>query len=125
MSAWLCSDKHIFELAKYYVDKCQSYSSSKISFKEAAELLHAENIKSLQYRYDYEDHQFDPFHAPINYAPTIRNVFALAKQVDCYSYQACEHPTWEDSKAFAICEAIKDGLFRNHPDYEDAPWGID
>jgi hypothetical protein len=24
-----------------------------------------------------------------------------------------------------MCESIKDALLRNHPDYEDAPWGID
>jgi hypothetical protein len=127
MSAWLCSDKHIFELAKYYVDKCQTYSSSKLSFKEAAKLLHEENVKSLQYRYDDADEFFgtEAIRPPMDYAPTIRNIFALAKQVDCYTYQACEHPEWENSKAFAMCESIKDALLRNHPDYEDAPWGID
>jgi len=57
--------------------------------------------------------------------PTIRNVFALAKQVDCYSYQACEHPSWEESRAHAICESIRYNLLSQHPDYDEAPWGID
>lgn len=128
MSAWLCSDKHIFELAKYYVEKCQTYSSSKLSFKEAAELLYAENVKSLEYRYSEgtaAELVWYKMKAPINYVPTIDNIFVLAKQVDCYHYQSCEHPEWEDSKAYRMCLSIKEGLLSNHPDYEDAPWGID
>jgi hypothetical protein len=122
MSAWLCSDTHIFELAKYYVDKCQSYSSSKLSFKEAAEILYGENCKSLAYRYGDED--FEVIRPPMDYVPSIRNIFALAKQVDCYSYQACEHPEWEESRAFKMCESIKYHLLSEHPDYEAAPWGV-
>lgn len=123
MSAFLCSDKHIFELAKYYVDKCQSYVNNRLTFQEAAEILYEENCNSLGARYG--DEEFDKLNPPLSYVPTIKNIFALAKQVDCYSYQACEHDGWEKSKAFEMCEAIKDGLLRNHPDYENAPWGID
>ena len=122
MSAWLCSDKHIFELAKYYAEKCQSYSSNKISFKEAAQILYDENCKSLEACYGETQ---DPIFIPINYAPTVRNIFALAKLVDCYSYQACEDDGWEASKANEICQSIKHHLLSNHPDYEKAPWGID
>lgn len=121
MSAWLCSDKHIFELAKYYVEKCQTYSSNKMSFKEAAEELYNENCNSLLARYGDE---YPAIKVPMNYVPTVKNIFALAKQVHCYEYQSCEHDGWEDSKAYAMCQAIKEGLLRNHPDYEDAPWGI-
>lgn len=122
MSAWLCSDKHIFELAKYYVDHCQQYSRDKMSFREAAQELYKENCNSLAARYGDE---YPPIKVPANYIPTIRNVFALAKQVDCYTYQACEHEEWEKSRAFKMCESIKYYLFSNHPDYDAAPWGID
>lgn len=121
MSAWLCSDKHIFELAKYYVDHCQQYSSNKLSFKAAAQMLYDENSESLAARYDDE---YIPIHIPINYVPTVDNIFALAKQVDCYSYQSCEHDGWDASKAHEICKSIKSGLLTNHPDYEAADWGI-
>lgn len=123
MSAWLCSDKHIFELAKYYVEHCQQYSSNRMSFFEAAEELYKENCNSLNARYGDED--FKGITIPVNYVPTIRNIFALAKQVNCYEYQSCEHEGWESSKAYKMCQAIKEGLLRNHPDYEAAPWGID
>ena len=122
MSAWLCSDKHIFELAKYYVVHCQDYSNDKMSFKDAAEELYKENVRSLNYRYGDDD--FEDLNPPVDYVPTIRNIFALAKQVNCYEYQACEHPAWEDSKARAMCVDIKEALLRKHPDYEEAPWGI-
>lgn len=122
MSAWLCSDKHIFELAKYYAEKCQPYSGNKISFADAAQLLYDENCKSLAARYGDEA---TPIFIPTNYVPTIDNIFVLAKQVDCYSYQSCEHDEWEASRAYKMCETIKYYLFSNHPDYDVAPWGID
>lgn len=122
MSAWLCSDKHIFELAKYYVEKCQTYSSNKMSFQEAANELYEENCNSLHARYGDDD--FEPLNPPINYVPTIDSMGVMAKQVSCYEYQACEHEEWENSKAYHMCQAIKEALLRNHPDYEDAPWGV-
>jgi len=122
MSAWLCSDKHIFELAKYYVEKCQQYSSNKLSFKETAQMLYKENCNSLAARYGDD---YSPINIPINYVPTVNNIFALAKLVDCYSYQSCEHDEWEKSKAYQMCESIKNNLLSNHPDYDAAPWGID
>jgi len=121
MSAWLCSDKHIFELAKYYVEKCQQYTSSKLTFKEAALILYNENCNSLAARYGDD---YTPIKIPVNYVPTIDNIFVLAKQVDCYSYQACEHDEWEASRAKKICETISSYLLSNHPDYDAAPWGI-
>lgn len=123
MSAWLCSNKHIFELAKYYVDKCQSYSHERLTFQEAAEILYEENCNSLRAR--YSDDEFDKLNPPLSYRPTIDNIFVMAKQVNCYEYQACEHDEWESSKAFKMCQAIKEYLLRNHPDYDMAPWGID
>ena len=122
MSAWLCSDKHIFELAKYFVDNCQQYSSDKINFKAAAQFLYDENCESLGARYGDD---YNPIFIPITYKPTIDNIFVLAKQVDCYAYQSCEHDGWETSRAYKMCEAIKYSLLNNHPDYEDAPWGIE
>ena len=121
MSAWLCSDKHIFELAKYYVENCQFYSNDKMSFKEAAEELYNENCNSLLARYGDE---YPPIKAPINYVPTIDNIFVMAKQVNCYEYQSCEHDGWESSKAHKMCRAIKEALLSKNDDYEEAPWGV-
>ncbi|RLC14512.1 MAG: hypothetical protein DRI24_13320 [Deltaproteobacteria bacterium] len=121
MSAWLCSDKHIFELAKYYVEKCQQYTSRKLTFKAAAQMLYDENCESLAARYGDD---YTPIKIPVNYVSTIDNIFVLAKQVDCYSYQACEHDGWDASRAKEICETISSYLLSNHPDYDAAPWGI-
>ena len=122
MSAWLCSDKHIFELAKYYVENCQFYSYEKMSFREAAKELYNENCNSLLARYGDE---YPPIKVPANYVPTIDNIFVMAKQVNCYEYQSCEHDGWEDSKAHAMCRAIKESLLTKNDEYENAPWGID
>jgi len=122
MSAFLCSDKLIFELAKYFVEKCQQYESNKLSFTAVAQILYDENCESLAARYGDD---YTPISIPVNYVPTISNIFELAKQVDCYSYQSCEHDGWEASRAKKMCEAIKYALLSNHPDYNAARWGID
>lgn len=125
MSAWLCSDKHIFELAKYYAEKCQKHTSAvnRISFKVAAQFLYGENCESLAARHG--DDYTPPISIPVNYVPTVDNIFALAKLVDCYSYQSCKHDGWEASKAHEMCDSIKYHILSNHPDYDAAPWGID
>jgi hypothetical protein len=126
MSAWLCSQTHINELAAYYVDKCQRYVNVRKSFKEVAELLFNENVRSLSARYsDYEEMVWYKFAAPIAYKRTIHNPFIMAKQVSCYCYQSCETDDFYETEAYKICEAIKDTLLSSHPDYENAPWGID
>lgn len=122
MSAWLCSNNHIFELAKYYTEHCQKWSNDKLSFKDAAQIMYRENCNSLGARYGDD---YSPINIPVNHVPKVHNIFALAKLVDCYAYQSCEHDAWEKSKAYAMCESIKSHLLCNHPDYDKAEWGID
>jgi hypothetical protein len=45
--------------------------------------------------------------------------------VGCYEYQACEHPTWEASEAFAFCDSLRRALIHALPGMDDAPWEWD
>lgn len=125
MSAWMCSDRHLFELAAFYVEKCQQYEREKLSFQDAARILYDENVKSLQYRYDDSEDDFDMFNPPIAYKRTIDNHIVLFKQIMCYEYQACEDPGWENSRAKKMCDTMQYWVIASHPDYDVAPWGID
>jgi len=122
MSAFLCSDTHIFELAKYFVDNCQQYASKRLKFREAAKILNDANCESLGARYG--DENFEAIDIPELYRPTITNIHSMAKQVDCFSYQACEYDGWEKSQAREMCDSIKYHLLSNSPEYDNAPWGI-
>lgn len=53
------------------------------------------------------------------------DVVSALKQIQCYKYQACEHPEWGDSSAYHFCYALEQHLIRFLPTYENAPWGID
>ena len=124
MSAWLCNEAHIFEIAHYFVDNCQKYVQpvNKKTYRETAEILWKANNDSLVARYDDE---FIPMVIPVKYAPMVTNIHHMAKLVDCYMYQSSEFEEWEQSFAYTICENVKDGLLSNSDDYEEAPWGFD
>lgn len=122
MSAWLCSDEHIFEMAHYYIEHCQKWSGGVMSFKDAAELLYNENLESLAARYGDE---YPPIVVPQDYEPVVENIFHMAKMVGCYEYQSCEHDAWKESTAKEMCETILYYLMSNHPDYDAAPWGFE
>jgi len=122
MSAFLCTDDHIFEMANYYIKNCEHYNNDS-TFKEIAELLYNENVASLQARYHDEEH--DLIAVNEQYDPIVTNVFHMAKLVNCYMYQSCEHEEWHESEARVICETIKSLLLTKHPDYDQAPWGFE
>ena len=84
--------------------------------KAAFALLVLENIKSLISRYPGDDEMFEEasfyqFKRSaqvmrwLHYAPLGHGF--LVGMVKGYSYQSCEHESWEQSAAFQLCEQIK------------------
>jgi hypothetical protein len=45
------------------------------------------------------------------------------KLLDCYEYQACEHPEWPTSEAQSFCDALRSRLIHELDGYDAAPWG--
>ena len=138
MSAWLVSQHHIAALATALLDLGHGPQA-------VGETLLRENERSLRYRYEEraepyfnEDGQLT---APFAFAGPVREggVAWLLKQVDCYAYQACEHPAWQQSEAKRLCDAIEAQIaglsedeapalrldaVRSSREYNAAPWGI-
>lgn len=94
-------------------------------------LLWRENLASVSYRYRGEQEESLP--GPGNDGPrngythalsinTIKPIDVL-KALDCYEYQSCEHPEWNDSEAKAVCTALRHAAISNLPGYDAAPWG--
>lgn len=138
MSAWLCSQHHIAAVASALVDLGHDPAV-------AGEALLRENERSLRYAYDdraegyfNEDGELT---APFSWGGPVREggVAWLLCVVDCYAYQACEHPAWETSEAKRLVDAILAQIagasedeapavaldaIRESREYKRAPWGI-
>lgn len=96
------------------------------------QMLVDECVKSVSYRYqdDKVTNLPGPCDAywliPYKYEHPFRHrtptpVEAL-KLINCYEYQSCEHPEWEDSEAYLFCESLKSSMIGMLPGYDDAPW---
>src|SRR3990167_5628484 len=94
------------------------YWPAGMSADQLGEMLTAEMIASVSYRYP-EDNYPAPeaelpgpveqwYREPYRYEPTRRLTVAEAhKAVCCYVYQSCEHPGWRSSAAFTFCERFR------------------
>jgi hypothetical protein len=141
MSAWVVSKAHIDAL----VNAAAQFGviASKGEANAAGRLLWAENVRSVNYRYDEES---EPPEYKIQTTEAAFRAAAVLRVLDCYEYQSCECPDWEKSQAFAWCarlraaalgrlpaeatEQVQDGPFRvqrytTWPEYKQTPWGID
>ncbi len=91
------------------------------------QMLAAQNARSIRARYvdggsemipDLADRGYAHSHVPMRLTP----VEAL-KHVRYYDYQACETSDWEETEAYAFCDALTSALVNRLPGYEEAPWG--
>ncbi len=139
MSAWLCSSEQIAAIVTG-MRKNGIVALSHAARDKAFKTLMSENMKSLGYRYEhlggasaFHDENTDAAHLKesLRWADfgVDLNKDSLLKQVQCYMYQACEHPDWKKSPAYALCAKIVDALAEKgasprNPAYEQAAWGI-
>jgi hypothetical protein len=85
-------------------------------------MLLAQNYASVNYRYD--EHEEEPLYRFQELGCTIDPVVVF-KAIDCYNYQSCESPDWEETEAYAFCQALRSKMIHALPGYDAAPWGID
>src|SRR5581483_9476890 len=92
---------------------------------DVGQMLWTENHKSLRHRYTdadeswpAEQYDFAEIHGRLD--PVV-----VLKAIDCYEYQSCEHPEWEESAAYSLCDALRRVAIARLPGYESAPWGLD
>lgn len=59
--------------------------------------------------------------------PSHRRPFSpieVLKLVQCFEYQSCETADWEESEAYAFCDALRGQMIHQLPGYEDARWAL-
>ena len=98
-----------------------------------ANMLWRENKRSVFYRYpDCEEGGEIPGEVGENYIVCENEAHKewasitavqVIKAAHSYSYQACEHPEWEDSHARAFIDALIEHYIYKIPGYDDAKWG--
>ena len=119
MSAFICSNSHITALAVY---AAQHRVFHGMDAKKIGDMLHAENVRSVNYRY-HETTQ--PSFAICEWAAFRRfSLVQIVKAAHCLNYQSCEHPGWQESDACKIVQAIISHAAHNLPGYDDAEWEI-
>ena len=130
MSAFICTDKHISAIVRYAcrnnITTWHGNPSRKLSVageeQAAVDLLYAENVKSVNFRYR-EDAEltgaiYDAF------APELSAIEAI-KACQCLSYQSCEHDGWDLSPAKALLSSIERFAITKLPGYDAASWSIE
>lgn len=122
MSAWIVTKAHIDVL----VHALGRRELMDISPNEAGAILWRENYRSVNYRYDERSRtpSYTYSQPPVKWSPD-----QLTKIVGCYTYQTCERPDWEQSKAFALVETLsealdREGAKRDSAEADTAPWGV-
>ncbi len=128
MSAYVVSHTHISAIVRwacrhnvsvYYSNPARSLKAGQE--QEIAEILLAENVKSVNYRYKEETPVdtivYDAF-------ATDLHAIDVIKACQCLEYQSCEHPGWDDSLAKKILDIIQRDAVRHLPGYDKAPWSI-
>ena len=101
-----------------------------------ANMLWAENVKSVETRYPGSKGDLPGAVADseAGYVVTVEDwqrlpwlrrldPVQLLKSCSCYAYQSCEHEGWERSEAHDFIRALKGAAVRVLPGYDAAAWG--
>lgn len=138
MSAFLVSNRHIDAIVTaarlaYAGDDANGTHvapfTERLTDHDLGRLLWRENALSVAHRYRegvdealMSSYAFSRFTAEAGV--TKLDVVGMMKTIQCYEYQACDHPGWEHSQAKRFCRDLKEALISCLPGYGDAPWGI-
>lgn len=138
MSAFQVSDTHIVRLigiaqALHNGNQHASVDSRIGPFNEVElfTLLAKVNADSVGYRYGEDVAPVpapDILRIPRVTLETVEDIAAAIKVIDCYAYQACEHPSYSGGSVDAWCTALIQGCIRMLPRfaaaYRDAAWSL-
>ena len=135
MSAFLCDEQHIGQLAlKIYDLKLFKVTHGKLSPRGIAAAMAHENIQSLKSRYGdiefflgamtVEEYMQGCEDATESKDLNLKPV-DIVKMAQCYAYQSCEHPEWRSSQPKRWVRDIEADFIRTSPGYNDAQWGYD
>jgi hypothetical protein len=119
MSAYVVSKAHIDAMLSSMSPYTRSRNGNNMN--AIGQKLVNQNYRSVNYRYhEHDEPEVYRFKLRMPLKPV-----EVIKACDCYAYQSCETPDWEDTEAYKICRQIREDAIHRLPGYEEAPWGID
>jgi hypothetical protein len=135
MSAFIVSKRHIdylVQAAHVYTEKVYlpgyKYDPARVisldipeDMDRLGQILWDENFKSVNYLYD-EEGVAPEYHFAAG--PGIE-MYQVLNSLACYEYQACEHPEWEKSDAWYICQYLRKDVARETVERVKALRGIE
>lgn len=124
MSAWIVSQNHIRALVTGAVKFGVVPSEVAEKFGNVLTLA---NVLSVNYRYNERTEPETYTHEDVHL-----DSLSLLKQVRCYDYQTCEHPSWEKCETKKFLDSLEAKIVASLPMvdpfgsqmYRDAPWGV-
>jgi len=133
MSAFMVSDAHITALLQamvpQYPGQGTSYHFAGKDHKfegraaELAQILVDQNRRSVNRSYGREEHHlFNEY--GLDCAVIARTPVEVIKLCDCYHYQAADSEGYEQTRAWAIVNAIRERAIDRLPGYQSAEWSV-
>lgn len=105
MSAFICNDD-LFDLLVTAEGVMASYQGKVTTPAEAQalfDMFRQTNYDSVNYRYrEEESPEPRAFQRVADFKVTPEHLVQLRRAMDCYEYQACEHPGWATSDAYKL-----------------------
>jgi hypothetical protein len=102
------------------VDAGRTHILNQGTADRAGSLLWQENRVSVNRRY----HDGDEIDVIYTFQRLWQEPVTVLKLIDCYEYQSCEHPAWEESQAKRLCGQLRKQVISKLPGYDEAPWGF-
>lgn len=126
MSAFTVSDYHInylvsfgaFHDARIVIDG--QWQNVRGNEQAAVELLIDGNYRSVNYRYKAKDKTPKIVYRMM----TGHDAVQVLKACDCFDYQACELPNYENTDVAKLIESIRSAATRALPGYDAAAWDL-
>jgi hypothetical protein len=126
MSAWIVSNKHLSAILGAYDQSRRRFGQRDALDEERAvelgQLLLDENHRSVNHRYDTDEHgRFRLLKTVYRTPPEPLAALKLCMSLD---YQSCENDDWNRSAAFYQLRSIIDSLIAVLPGYDAAAWCV-
>lgn len=132
MSAFIVSRAHICYLVTAALHRDFRCIEDYDQADALGQMLWDENVKSVQARYASCSIEQLPGVAedePLAYGTHTNSTrpiepAQLLKACDCYDYQSCEHPGYDQSQAKELIEELRAMAWHKVPGYDAAQWEI-
>ena len=119
MSCFQCAPELLNRIANFTADSLRE--SLGATPAEVVRILAVENAAGVAARYNEPAQDVSAY----RWDPTVKaaNLGQLFKDLDCYSYQACESKGWKTSKAKDMINTIRSKAIKTIPGYNEGTWG--